>query len=142
MLSKTDWLMEKQIALSALTKTGLLKRSPSVSMNEDEEADAHYLASEVETDRTGQKIRRDLAKFRRRLLERVQPLLGHKKIQTFTSHISFKIIVITYEDNWPCLRIFYPGKFAGGLLVKNIAESLFKSRNSTSGNTHREGCRF
>ena len=79
--------MEKQIALSALTKTGLLKRSPSVSMNEDEEADAHYLASEVETDRTGQKIRRDLAKFRRRLLERVQPLLGHKKYRLL--HLTF-----------------------------------------------------
>ena len=87
MLSKTDWLMEKQIALSALTKTGLLKRSPSVSMNEDEEADAHYLASEVETDRTGQKIRRDVAKFRRRLLERVQPLLGHKKYRLL--HLTF-----------------------------------------------------
>ena len=29
-------------------------------MNEDEEADANDLASEVETDRTRQKIRRDL----------------------------------------------------------------------------------
>ena len=38
-------------------------------MNEDEEADANDLASEVETDRTRQKIRRDLAKFRRRLQE-------------------------------------------------------------------------
>ena len=45
-------------------------------MNEDEEADANDLASEVETDRTRQKIRRDLAKFRRRLQERVQLLLG------------------------------------------------------------------
>ena len=44
-------------------------------MNEDEEADANDLASEVETDRTRQKIRRDLAKFRRRLQERVQLLL-------------------------------------------------------------------
>ena len=32
-------------------------------MNEDEEADADDLASEVETNRTEQKIRRDLAKF-------------------------------------------------------------------------------
>ena len=47
-------------------------------MNEDEEADADDLASEVETDRTRQKIRRDLGKFRRRLQERVQLLLrGH-----------------------------------------------------------------
>ena len=45
-------------------------------MNEDEEADANDLASEVETDRTRQKIRRDFAKFRRRLQERVQPLLN------------------------------------------------------------------
>ena len=34
------------------------------------------LASEVEADRTRQKIRRDLAKFRRRLQERVQLLLS------------------------------------------------------------------
>ena len=33
-------------------------------MNKDEEADADDLASEVETDRTRQKIRRNLAKFR------------------------------------------------------------------------------
>ena len=43
-------------------------------MNEDEEADADDLASEIEIDRTRQKIRRDLAKFRRRLQERVQIL--------------------------------------------------------------------
>ena len=78
MLSKTGWLIEQQIAryfsqLSALTKIGLLKRSPlaSVSMNEDEEADTDDLASKVETDRTRQKIKRDLAKVRRRLLERL-----------------------------------------------------------------------
>ena len=45
-------------------------------MNEDEEADANDLDLEVETDRTRQKIRRDLAKFRRRLQERVQLLLS------------------------------------------------------------------
>ena len=45
-------------------------------MNEDEEADANDLASEVETDRTRQKIRSDLAKFRRRLQERIQLLLS------------------------------------------------------------------
>ena len=45
-------------------------------MNEDEEADANDLASEVETDRTRQKMRRDLAKFRRRLQEKVQLLLS------------------------------------------------------------------
>ena len=75
MLSKTGWLIEQQIAryfsqLSALTKIGLLKRSPlaSVSMNE---ADTDDLASKVETDRTRQKINRDLAKVRRRLLKRL-----------------------------------------------------------------------
>ena len=60
----------------SVTKIGLLTRSPSVNMNEDEEADANDLASEVETDRTRQKMRRDLAKFRRRLQEKVQLLLS------------------------------------------------------------------
>ena len=45
-------------------------------MNEDGEADANDLASEFETDRTRQKIRRDLAKFKRRLQQRVQLLLS------------------------------------------------------------------
>ena len=45
-------------------------------MNEDEEANADDLASEVESNRTRQKIRRDLVKFRRRLQERVQLLLS------------------------------------------------------------------
>ena len=36
-------------------------------MNEDEEVDADDLASEVDTDRTRQKIRRDLAKCSRKL---------------------------------------------------------------------------
>ena len=45
-------------------------------MNKDGEADANDLASEFETDRTRQRIRRDLAKFRRRLQERVQLLLS------------------------------------------------------------------
>ena len=45
-------------------------------MNEDEEADADDLASEVEADRTRKKIRRDLAKLRRRLQARVQLLLS------------------------------------------------------------------
>ena len=45
-------------------------------MNENEEADANDLTSEVETDRTRQKIRRDFAKSRGRLQERVQLLLN------------------------------------------------------------------
>ena len=80
-MSKTDRSIQQQIAryfgqLSTVTKIGLLTRSLSVNMNEDEEADANDLASEVETDRTRQKIMRDLAKFRRRLQERVQLLLS------------------------------------------------------------------
>ena len=68
MLSKTDRLIVQQIAryfsrLSIVTTIGLF----SINMNEDEEADADDLSSEVETDGTRQKIRRDLAKFRRRL---------------------------------------------------------------------------
>ena len=78
MLSKTNWLIEQQIAryfsrLSAVAKIGLLTRSP---LNGDEEADADDLASEVETDRTRQNMRRKPAKFRRRLQERVQLLLS------------------------------------------------------------------
>ena len=62
-------LIQQQIAryfsrLSAVTKRGLLMRSSSVNMNEDGEADADDLASEFEIDRTRQKIRRDLSKFR------------------------------------------------------------------------------
>ena len=45
-------------------------------MNEDEGADAVDLASEVDTDLTRQKIRRDPAKFRRRLQQSVQLLLS------------------------------------------------------------------
>ena len=74
--SKTDWLIEQQIARYLSRLCWLFTRSPSVSMNQDEEADADDLASEVETDRTRQKIRRDLTKFRRRLQERVQLLLS------------------------------------------------------------------
>ena len=52
MFTKIDWLTEQQIAryfsrLSALNKSGQLPRTSSVSMNEDEEADADDLAAEV-----------------------------------------------------------------------------------------------
>ncbi|RMX55418.1 hypothetical protein pdam_00022194 [Pocillopora damicornis] len=52
MLYRTDWLIEQQLAgyfsrISALTKAGLLKRFSSVSMNKDEEVDAHDLVSET-----------------------------------------------------------------------------------------------
>ena len=81
MLTKIDQLIQQQIdrylsRLSAVTKIDLLMRSPSVNMNEDGEATANDLASECESDRKRQKIRRDLAKFRRRLQERVQLLLS------------------------------------------------------------------
>ena len=42
----------------------LCLRQHQLSMNKDEEADADDLASEVNTDLTRQKIRRDPAKFR------------------------------------------------------------------------------
>ena len=63
---------------------------PSVSMNKDEEADADDLATEVETDRTRQKTRRDLAKFRQQ--ERVQmPQLSKKKKKDLCISLSFHI---------------------------------------------------
>ena len=114
-LTKTDWLIEQQIAryftiLSTVicrNKICLLTRSPSVNMSEDEEANADDLASEVETDWTRQKIRRDLAKFRRWLQERVQLLLSlKKKRMTFASHFSFIFIVFAHENSWLCLGIF------------------------------------
>ena len=57
MLSKTDWLITQQIArylsrLSAQTKIGLSKRSPSVSINE---ADVDDLASESELTEQGRR---------------------------------------------------------------------------------------
>ena len=54
-------------------------------MNKDEETDANDLALEVEIDRTRQKIRRDLTKF--------------KKIKTLASRFSFIFIVFTHENN-------------------------------------------
>ena len=63
--SKIDWLTEQQIAryfsrLSALNKSGQLPRTSSISMNEDEEADADDLAAEIETVQRRQQIRREL----------------------------------------------------------------------------------
>ena len=118
MLSKTDWLIEQQIAryfsrLSALKKIGLLKRSPFVSMNEDEETDADVddLASEVETDRTTQKIRRDLVKYRRRLQERVQLLLGYNKYRSL--HLTFlsNLLSLPRKTTGYVFGFFHQGKF-------------------------------
>ena len=114
MLSKTDRLIQQQIAgyfsrLSAVTKIALLMRSPSVNMNEDGEADANDLASEFETDRTRQKIRRDLAKFRQRIVgdagEGTAAIKLKKEKKTFASHFSFIFIVFAHENNWQCLGI-------------------------------------
>ena len=65
MFTKINWLTEQQITryfsrLSALNKSGQLQRTSSVSMNEDEEADADDLAAEAETVRRRQQIRREL----------------------------------------------------------------------------------
>ena len=60
-------MTNSNICNSNIRRIGLLKRSPTVSMNDDEEVDADDLASEVTTNRTRQRIRRDLAKLRRRL---------------------------------------------------------------------------
>ena len=103
-------MIEQEIAryfsrLSALTKIGLSKRSPSANMNE---ADVGNLTSEVETDRTRQKIKRDLAKFRRILQERSTPAaLGYKKFRPL--HLTFLPNLLSlsmHENNWLCLRIF------------------------------------
>ena len=117
MLSKTDWLIEQQIAryfsrLSVLKKIGLLKRSPFVSMNEDEETDADDLASKVETDRTRQTIRRDLVKFRRRLQERVQLLLGYNKYRSL--HLTFlsNLLSLSRKTTGYVFGFFHQRKFS------------------------------
>ena len=143
MLSKTDRLIQQQIAryfsrLSAVTKIALLMRSPSVNMNEDGEADANDLASEFETDRTRQKISKDLAKFRQRLQERVQLLLSLKKKRhlhlTFLSHL---LSLLTKTTDY--VLGFHQGKFAGRLFVKLLlAHSYLKILQVTqlnAGNT-------
>ena len=88
-------------------------------MNKDEEADADDLVSE--TDRTRQKVRRDLKKFRRRLQGRVQlaAATGYKKKYrplhlTFLSNLSS----LPMKTTGYVLGFFHHGKFAGSLLVK------------------------
>ena len=99
-------------------------------MNKDEEVDADDLVSE--TDRTRQKIRRDLEKFRRRLQGKVQLPQAIKKIQTFASHFPLKFIVFTHENNWICPRIFSSREICRKPTGQNIAGSFFESRNSKS----------
>ena len=65
-----------------------------------------------------------------------------QKLQTFTSHISLQFIVISHENNWPCLRIFSSREICGKPTVQNIAGSFFKSRNSTPATVDRERRRF
>ena len=94
---RPDWLVDRAANCSILqpaicrNKNWLLRKSSSVSMNEDEEVDADDLASQVETDRTRQKMRRDFAKFRRRLQERVQLLLSEKKKKDLCISLFFHI---------------------------------------------------
>ena len=128
MLYKTDWLIEQQIAwyfsrISALTKAGLLGRFSSVSMNKDEEVDADDLVSE--TDRTRQKIKRDLEKFRRRLQGRIQlpqPLKKDRPLHlTFLANLSS----LPMKTTGYVRGFFHHGKFAGSLQVKTLlAHSL------------------
>ena len=107
-------------------------------MNKDEEVDADDLVSE--TERTRQKIRRDLEKFRRRLQGRVQlaAATGYKKIQTLASHFPLKFIVFTHENNWICPRIFSSQEICRKPTGQNIAGSFFESRNSKSVSQRRQ----
>ena len=143
MLYRTDWLIEQQLAgyfsrISALTKAGLLKRFSSVSMNKDEEVDADDLVSE--TDRTRQKIRRDLENLDEDCKGGYcwQLPQAIKKIQTFASHFPLKFIVFTYENNWICPRIFSSREICRKPTGQNIAGSFFESRNSKSVSQRRQ----
>ena len=131
MLYRTDWLIEQQIAwyfsrISALTKAGLLKKFFSVSMNKDEEVDADDLVSE--TERTKQKIRRDLEKFRRRLQGRVQlaAATGYKINTDLCISLSSQIYrLYPWKQLAMSLHFFITGNFAGSPLVKILlAHSL------------------
>ena len=120
---RPDWLVDRAANCSILqpvicrNKNWLLRKSPSVSMNEDEEVDADDLTSQVETDRTRQKMRRDFAKFRRRLQERVQLLLSGKKRPLHLTFLSYLLSLLTKTTDY-VLGFFHGGKFAGSLLVK------------------------
>ena len=139
---RPDWLVDRAASRSILqpvicrNKNWLLTKSPSVSMNEDEEVDADDLASQVETDRTRQKIRRDFAKFRRRLQERVQLLLSEKKKDLCIS-LSFISIVFAHENNWLCLGIFSSRKIFRKPTGQNTGGSflIFEVTQLNTGNT-------
>ena len=90
-------------------------------MNKDEEVDADDLVSEP--DRTRQKIRRDLEKFRRRLQGRVQlaAATGYKKNTDLSISLSSQIYRLYPRKQLDMSSDF----FAGSLLVKILlAHSL------------------
>ena len=139
---RPDWLVDRAANCLILqpvicrNKNWLLRKSPAVSMNEDEEVDADDLASQVETDRTRQKMRRDFAKFRRRLQERVQLLLSEKKKDLCIS-LSFISIVFAHENNWLCLGIFSSRKICRKPTGQNTAGSflILEVTQLNAGNT-------
>ena len=152
MLYRTDWLIEQQIAwyfsrISALTKAGLLKKFFSVSMNKEEEVDADDLVSE--TERTRQKIKRDLEKFRRRLQGRVQltAATGYKINTDLCISLSSQIYRL-----YPWKQLDMSSDF---FITGNLQEAYwskycwlilwvtqFKVGKSTSATLDRERCRF
>ena len=152
MLYRTDWLIEQQIAwyfsrISALTKAGLLKKFFSVSMNKEEEVDADDLVSE--TERTRQKIKRDLEKFRRRLQGRVQltAATGYKINTDLCISLSSQIYRLYPWKQLDMSSHFY--------ITGNLQEAYwskycwlilwvtqFKVGKSTSATLDRERCRF
>ena len=97
--------MEKQIPryfirLSALLKTSLLKSSPSVSINEEEEADADDLTSEGGT-LQNLDAQRSVGGGWTVFLKRGEGTAAVRlqKIQTFASYFYFKFIVIANKTN-------------------------------------------
>ena len=118
-------------------------------MNKDEEVDADDLVSE--TDRTRQKIKRDLEKFRRRLQGRIQLAQPLKKDRPL--HLTFlaNLSSLPMKTTGYVRGFFHHGKFAGSLQVKTLlAHSLshaiqrryFNVGKSTSATLERERCRF
>ena len=103
-------------------------RSPSVNMNEDGEADANDLASEFETDRTRQKIRRDLAKFRRRL-----QLLSFKKKKDIRISLFFHIYCLCSRKQlamaWDFIKGNLQEAYSSNYCWLILILKIYKSRN-------------
>ena len=94
-------------------------------MNKDEEVDADDLVSE--TERTRQKVRRDLEKFRKRLQGRVQlaAATGYKKYRPLHLTSLSNLSSLPMKTTGYVLGFLHHGKFAGSLLVKILlAHSL------------------